>query len=49
VGFLDIPAAIRGALDRHGDAPAETLDDILAADRLARKTAADLLASGVKS
>jgi 1-deoxy-D-xylulose-5-phosphate reductoisomerase len=48
-GFLDIPATIRGALTRHGDAPAATLDDILAADRLARKTAADLLVSGVKS
>jgi len=48
-GFLDIPATIRGALERHGDAAATTLDDILAADRLARKTAADLLASGVKS
>jgi 1-deoxy-D-xylulose-5-phosphate reductoisomerase len=48
-GFLDIPATIRGALDRHGEAAAATLDDILAADRLARKTAADLLASGVKS
>jgi 1-deoxy-D-xylulose-5-phosphate reductoisomerase len=48
-GFLDIPATIRGALDRHADAAAATLDDILAADRLARKTAADLLASGVKS
>jgi 1-deoxy-D-xylulose-5-phosphate reductoisomerase len=49
VGFLDIPATIRGALDRHAGAPAATLDDILAADRLARKTAADLLASGVQS
>jgi len=48
-GFLDIPAAIREALDRHRDAPAATLDDILAADRLARKTAADFLASGVNS
>jgi 1-deoxy-D-xylulose-5-phosphate reductoisomerase len=48
-GFLDIPATIRRTLDRHGDAPAETLGDILAADRLARKTAADLLVSGVKS
>jgi len=48
-GFLDIPAAIRGALDRHRDAPAATLEDILAADRLARKTAADILASGVNS
>jgi 1-deoxy-D-xylulose-5-phosphate reductoisomerase len=48
-GFLDIPATIRGALDRHAAAPAATLEDILAADRLARKTAADLLASGVQS
>jgi 1-deoxy-D-xylulose-5-phosphate reductoisomerase len=48
-GFLEIPATIRGALDRHGDAPSATLEDILAADRLARKTAAGLLASGVPS
>jgi 1-deoxy-D-xylulose-5-phosphate reductoisomerase len=48
-GFLDIPAAIRAALARHRDAPADTLDDILAADRLARKTAAEFLASGVQS
>jgi 1-deoxy-D-xylulose-5-phosphate reductoisomerase len=48
-GFLDIPATIRGAIDRLGGAKAATLDDILAADRLARRTAADLLASGVKS
>jgi 1-deoxy-D-xylulose-5-phosphate reductoisomerase len=49
VGFLDISAAIRGTLERHRDAPASSLDDILAADRVARKTAADLLASGVPS
>jgi 1-deoxy-D-xylulose-5-phosphate reductoisomerase len=48
-GFLDIPAAIRAALARHRDAPADTLDDILAADRLARQTAAEFLASGVQS
>jgi 1-deoxy-D-xylulose-5-phosphate reductoisomerase len=48
-GFLDLPATLRGALDRHADASAATLDDILAVDRLARKTATDLLASGVKS
>jgi 1-deoxy-D-xylulose-5-phosphate reductoisomerase len=48
-GFLDIPATVRAALARHGDAPAGTLDDIFAADRLARSTAAGLLASGVKS
>jgi len=48
-GFLDIPATIREVLSRHGDVACATLEDILAADRLARKTAADLLASGVKS
>jgi 1-deoxy-D-xylulose-5-phosphate reductoisomerase len=48
-GFLDIPATIRATLLRHGDLSASSLDDILAADRVARKTAADLLASGVKS
>jgi 1-deoxy-D-xylulose-5-phosphate reductoisomerase len=47
--FLDIPATIRAAIDRHADAAAATLDDILAADRAARITAADLLVSGVKS
>jgi 1-deoxy-D-xylulose-5-phosphate reductoisomerase len=48
-GFFDIPATIRAALSRHEDASADTLDDILAADRLARKTAAEVLASGVQS
>jgi 1-deoxy-D-xylulose-5-phosphate reductoisomerase len=48
-GFLDIPGTIRRTLERLGDARSDTLDDILAADRLARKTAIDLLASGVKS
>jgi 1-deoxy-D-xylulose-5-phosphate reductoisomerase len=47
--FLDIPATIRAAIDRHADAAAATLDDILAADRAARISAADLLVSGVKS
>ena len=47
--FLDIPATIRVALDRHAGAPCSTLDDVLAADRVARKTAADLLVSGVNS
>ena len=47
--FTCIPAAIRAALSRHADASADTLDDILAADRLARKTAADVLVSGVQS
>jgi len=48
-GFYDIPAAIRAALNRHAGAPAATLDDILDADRLARQTAIDVLASGVQS
>ncbi len=48
-GFLDIPATIRTVLSRHQDAPADTLDDILAADSAARKTAAGLLASGVQT
>ena len=48
-GFLDIPATIRAALARHADAPADTLEQVLAADASARKTAADLLASGVQS
>jgi 1-deoxy-D-xylulose-5-phosphate reductoisomerase len=48
-GFLDIPAVIRGTLDRHAGVPAAQLTDILTADRIARKTAADLLASGVQS
>jgi 1-deoxy-D-xylulose-5-phosphate reductoisomerase len=48
-GFYDIPAAIRAALDRHADARADQLSDILDADRLARKTATDVLASGVQS
>ena len=47
--FLDIPATIRVALERHADAHCSTLDDVLAADRIARKTAADLLVSGVNS
>ena len=48
-GFFDIPATIRAALERHQDAPANSLADILAADSAARKTAAGLLASGVQS
>jgi 1-deoxy-D-xylulose-5-phosphate reductoisomerase len=47
-GFLDIPLVIRQALDLHGDLPADTLDDILAADRIARATATHVLACGVK-
>ncbi|HZN54684.1 MAG TPA: 1-deoxy-D-xylulose-5-phosphate reductoisomerase [Candidatus Polarisedimenticolaceae bacterium] len=47
-GFFDIPAAVRAALDRHAGLPAGTLDDILAADRLARASASEALAIGVK-
>jgi len=47
-GFLDIPATIRHVLARCGDAPAESLDDILAADRRAREAASHVLACGVK-
>jgi len=47
-GFLDIPETIRKTLDRHAGLPSATLDDILAADRLARQAATHALASGVK-
>jgi 1-deoxy-D-xylulose-5-phosphate reductoisomerase len=47
-GFLDIPATIRHVLARCGDAPADSLHDILDADRLARETAAKVLDCGVK-
>ncbi len=48
-GFFDIPAAIRAALARHAGERSSSLSDILAADRLARRTAANVLASGVQS
>jgi 1-deoxy-D-xylulose-5-phosphate reductoisomerase len=47
-GFLEIPATIRHVLARCGDAPADSLHDILDADRLARETAAKVLDCGVK-
>ena len=47
-GFLDIAAVVRQTLHRHAGLPAATLDDILAADRLARDAATQLLAAGVK-
>ena len=37
VGFNDIADIVREAVDRLGDAPADTLDDILAADAAARE------------
>jgi 1-deoxy-D-xylulose-5-phosphate reductoisomerase len=45
--FLDIPAAIRHALDRDAQAPASTLADLLAADRRAREAAHQFLSAGV--
>jgi 1-deoxy-D-xylulose-5-phosphate reductoisomerase len=45
--FLDIPAAVRHALDRDGGAPASTLSDLLAADRRARDAATQFLSAGV--
>jgi 1-deoxy-D-xylulose-5-phosphate reductoisomerase len=34
--YYDIPAAVRRALDREGDAPASSLSDLLAADARTR-------------
>ena len=48
-GFLDIPEVVRATLERHGGAPADTLDDLLAADLRARETAGAALAHGVGS
>ena len=41
IDFGGIPAAIDDALQRHARVTRPTLDDIRAADRWARKTAAD--------
>jgi 1-deoxy-D-xylulose-5-phosphate reductoisomerase len=49
IGFLEIPATIEAVLDRHGGHRAESLDDLLAADRAARQAADRLLARGVRS
>jgi 1-deoxy-D-xylulose-5-phosphate reductoisomerase len=48
-GFRDIPAVIGRTLDDRGGAPAASLEDLIAADRAARNTAARLLAEGVRS
>ncbi|MBZ5640537.1 MAG: 1-deoxy-D-xylulose-5-phosphate reductoisomerase [Acidobacteriia bacterium] len=42
-GFLDLPAIVRQALDRHENEPASSLEDLVAADAKARETAALLL------
>jgi len=47
--FLQIPAVIRGTLERHGDDPSATLEDLLSADARARETALRLLEQGVRS
>jgi 1-deoxy-D-xylulose-5-phosphate reductoisomerase len=36
IGFAGIAAAVTGALEAHADRPGATLDDLLAADALAR-------------
>jgi 1-deoxy-D-xylulose-5-phosphate reductoisomerase len=43
VRFTRIPEIIRGTLERHAGAPAGGLDDLRAADTLARRSAAQLL------
>jgi len=48
IGFVDIPAIIRGALDRHAGDPADGLDALLAADRAARTTAGTILDQGAR-
>jgi 1-deoxy-D-xylulose-5-phosphate reductoisomerase len=48
-GFLDIPAVVRSALDRHENDAASSLDDLIAADRRARETASRLLPSRAPS
>ena len=39
IGFTDIPAVVEWTLSRHDPAPAPALEDILAADEWARRTA----------
>jgi 1-deoxy-D-xylulose-5-phosphate reductoisomerase len=39
IGFLDIARTVETVLDRLGDQPAETLDDVLALDRAGRRAA----------
>ena len=46
LAFLAIPRVIGDALERHAGEPGATLDDLLAADRAARRTAASLLGEG---
>lgn len=43
IGFLDIARLVEGALERVASKPADTLDDVLEADRAARQAVRDLL------
>ena len=45
--FLEIPSLIASVLERLGDAPADSLDQLLEADANARRTATELLEQGV--
>jgi len=47
--FYDIPAAVRRALDREGDASAASLSDLLAADLRAREAVLQFLTAGAPS
>jgi 1-deoxy-D-xylulose-5-phosphate reductoisomerase len=42
-GFMDIPAIIKGAMDAHTPATPENVDDVMQADRWARKKAEGLI------
>ncbi len=47
--FLEIPAVIGEALERHAGEPSNTLEHLMTADRKTRETVARLLAGGVRS
>ena len=46
-GFMDIPAVIATALDRHAADPAASIEELVEADARARRTAEQRLGSGV--
>ena len=43
ISFLDIARLVEGALERVASKPADTLEDVLEADREARQAVRDLL------
>jgi 1-deoxy-D-xylulose-5-phosphate reductoisomerase len=49
IRFLDIPRAISAALERHAAEPSGTLDQLLAADNVARRGTAEWIGQGVGS